>query len=61
MARPQWKNCSARAVSGGCAHPCFAYYIIFVTRKFTRESEEVILCLLTLVRRGSPGAVKARW
>ena len=32
-----------------------------VTLKSNPSHEEVIHCLLTLVRRGSPGAVKARW
>ena len=43
--------------------PHLPYYALHLVRhpQVSPANEEVIHCLLTLVRRGSPGAVKARW
>jgi len=53
----------ARTSNGQQRFPTLAiqHYIWSVTLKSHPPNEEVIHCLLTLVRRGSPGAVKARW
>ena len=57
MLRHSSKNLAARL-----AHIAVSRIKFFsVTLKSNPSHEEVIHCLLTLVRRGSPGAVKARW
>ena len=57
---PDPENCPARDRFGLRTSPFHALHY-FRHPQLPPVNEEVIHCLLTLVRRGSPGAVKARW
>src|SRR5262245_51337590 len=58
----KWSDNSAsgRNAEIACAHPHPTHYICSRYPQLPPVNEEVILCLMVLVRRGSPGAAEAR-